>query len=85
MKNPFRKWLMGQPRVITADHEMVVPVGKVIEVDVTSQDVFHSFSVPSFGVKIDASRLVRVRPAGFVGWFGTPFVLPVVVMGARSL
>jgi cytochrome c oxidase subunit II len=44
----------GQPRVITADHEMVVPIGKVIEVDVTSQDVIHSFSVPSFGVKIDA-------------------------------
>jgi cytochrome c oxidase subunit II len=43
-----------QPRVITADHEMVVPVGKVIEVDVTSQDVIHSFSVPSFGIKIDA-------------------------------
>ena len=44
----------GQPRVITADHPMVVPIGKVIEVDVTSQDVIHSFSVPSFGVKIDA-------------------------------
>ncbi len=44
----------GQPRLITADHEMVVPIGKVIEVDVTSQDVIHSFSVPSFGVKIDA-------------------------------
>ena len=43
-----------QPRLITADHEMVVPVGKVIEVDVTSQDVIHSFSVPSFGIKIDA-------------------------------
>src|SRR5271170_6055801 len=44
----------GQPRLITADHEMVVPIGKVIEVDVTSQDVIHSFSIPSFGVKIDA-------------------------------
>ncbi len=44
----------GQPNIITADHEMVVPVGKVVEVDVTSQDVIHSFSVPSFGVKIDA-------------------------------
>jgi cytochrome c oxidase subunit II len=44
----------GQPDIITADHEMVVPVNKVIEVDVTSQDVIHSFSVPSFGVKIDA-------------------------------
>src|SRR5580658_308174 len=44
----------GQPRVITADQPMVVPLGKVIEVDVTSQDVIHSFSVPSFGIKIDA-------------------------------
>ena len=43
-----------QPRVISADQPMVVPIGKVIEVDVTSQDVIHSFSVPSFGVKIDA-------------------------------
>jgi cytochrome c oxidase subunit II len=45
---------LGQPRVITADNPMVVPIGKVIEVDVTSQDVIHSFSAPSFGVKIDA-------------------------------
>jgi cytochrome c oxidase subunit II len=44
----------GQPRLITADQDMVVPVGKVVEVDVTSQDVIHSFSVPSFGIKIDA-------------------------------
>ena len=44
----------GQPTVITADHEMVVPVGKVVELDVVSQDVIHSFSIPSFGVKIDA-------------------------------
>src|ERR1700684_781769 len=44
----------GQPNIITADHEMVVPVGKVVELDVVSQDVIHSFSVPSFGIKIDA-------------------------------
>jgi cytochrome c oxidase subunit II len=44
----------GQPPIITADHEMVVPVGKVVELDVVSQDVIHSFSIPSFGVKIDA-------------------------------
>jgi cytochrome c oxidase subunit 2 len=43
-----------EPRLITADHAMVVPIDKVVEVDVTSQDVIHSFSVPSFGVKIDA-------------------------------
>ena len=31
-----------------------MPVGKVVEVDVVSQDVIHSFSMPSFGIKIDA-------------------------------
>ena len=31
-----------------------MPVGKVVELDVVSQDVIHSFSIPSFGVKIDA-------------------------------
>jgi cytochrome c oxidase subunit II len=44
----------GEPRLITADHPMVVPIDKVVEVDVVSQDVIHSYSVPSFGVKIDA-------------------------------
>ncbi len=44
----------GELRLLTVDNAAYVPVGKVIEVDVTSQDVIHSFSVPSFGVKIDA-------------------------------
>ena len=33
---------------------MVVPVNKVVHVLVTGADVIHSFSVPSFGIKIDA-------------------------------
>jgi cytochrome c oxidase subunit II len=45
---------LGQPRIITADHQLVVPINKVIELDVVSEDVIHSFSVPSFGIKIDA-------------------------------
>jgi cytochrome c oxidase subunit II len=44
----------GQPRLLTVDHEMVVPVNKVVHVLVTGADVIHSFAVPSFGVKIDA-------------------------------
>jgi cytochrome c oxidase subunit 2 len=44
----------GEPRLLTVDNPLVLPIGKVVEVDVTSQDVIHSFSVPSFGVKIDA-------------------------------
>jgi cytochrome c oxidase subunit 2 len=43
-----------QPRLLTVDNEMVVPVNKVVHVLVTGADVIHSFSVPSFGIKIDA-------------------------------
>jgi cytochrome c oxidase subunit II len=44
----------GDPRLLTVDHEMVVPVNKVVHVLVTGADVIHSFAVPSFGIKIDA-------------------------------
>jgi cytochrome c oxidase subunit II len=44
----------GQPRLLSVDNEMVVPVNKVILVQVTGSDVIHSFAVPSFGIKIDA-------------------------------
>jgi len=44
----------GDIRLLTVDNAIYVPVGKIVEVDVTSQDVIHSFSIPSFGVKIDA-------------------------------
>ena len=44
----------GQPRLLTVDHEMVVPVNKIVHVLVTGADVIHSFNVPSFGIRIDA-------------------------------
>ena len=44
----------GQLRLLSVDNEMVVPVNKVVHVLVTGADVIHSFSVPSFGIKIDA-------------------------------
>jgi cytochrome c oxidase subunit 2 len=43
-----------QPRLLTVDNEMVVPVNKVVHVLVTGADVIHSFAVPSFGIRIDA-------------------------------
>jgi len=43
-----------QPRLLTVDNEMVVPVNKVVRVLTTGADVIHSWAVPSFGVKIDA-------------------------------
>ncbi|HLN09415.1 MAG TPA: cytochrome c oxidase subunit II [Xanthobacteraceae bacterium] len=44
----------GQPRLLTVDNELVVPVNKVVRVQVIGSDVIHSFAVPSFGIKIDA-------------------------------
>ena len=44
----------GQPRLLAVDNDMVVPVNKVVRLLVTGADVIHSFSVPSFGIKIDA-------------------------------
>jgi cytochrome c oxidase subunit 2 len=41
-------------RLLTTDTRVVVPVGKVIRVQMTSTDVLHSWAVPSLGVKKDA-------------------------------
>jgi cytochrome c oxidase subunit II len=43
-----------QPRLLSVDNEMVVPVDKTVRVIVTGADVIHAFAVPSFGIKIDA-------------------------------
>ena len=43
-----------QPRLLAVDNDMVVPVNKVIRVQTIGADVIHSFTVPSFGIKIDA-------------------------------
>ena len=43
-----------QPRLLAVDNEMVVPVNKVVRVQVIGAEVIHAFAVPSFGIKIDA-------------------------------
>jgi cytochrome c oxidase subunit 2 len=42
------------PRLLTVDHEMVVPVNAMVRVLVTGADVIHSFAMPPFGIKVDA-------------------------------
>ncbi len=42
------------PRLLAVDNEALVPVGKIVRVQVTAADVIHKFTVPSFGIKIDA-------------------------------
>lgn len=64
----------GQPRLLTVDNHVVIPVNTVIRLQVTAnpQDVIHAWTIPSFGVKVDAvpgrlnERWFRVLP-GFEG------------------
>ena len=42
------------PYLLEAHLPMYVPVNQVVRVDVTAEDVIHSFSIPAVGVKIDA-------------------------------
>ena len=44
----------GQPRLLAVNNEVVVPVNKVVRVQITGADVIHAFAVPAFGIKIDA-------------------------------
>jgi cytochrome c oxidase subunit II len=44
----------GQPRLLAVDADVVVPVGKTVQVLVTAADVMHNWTVPAFGSKIDA-------------------------------
>ncbi len=44
----------GQPRLLSVDNEVVVPLNSNVHVLVTASDVIHNWTVPSFGVKVDA-------------------------------
>jgi cytochrome c oxidase subunit 2 len=44
----------GVPYQLATNAPMYAPVNKVVRVQVTAEDVIHSFSVPAFGIKIDA-------------------------------
>jgi cytochrome c oxidase subunit II len=44
----------GQPRLLTVDREVVVPVNKNVIVGLKSNDVIHDWAVPAFGIKLDA-------------------------------
>jgi cytochrome c oxidase subunit 2 len=43
-----------QPRLLAVDNDLVVPVNKVVRVQVIGADVIHAFAVPAFGIAIDA-------------------------------
>nr|YP_009434313.1 cytochrome c oxidase subunit 2 [Laticauda laticaudata]ASZ83511.1 cytochrome c oxidase subunit 2 [Laticauda laticaudata] len=44
----------GSPRLLEVDHRMVMPMGLQIRMIITAEDVLHSWTIPSLGVKVDA-------------------------------
>ncbi|MBT5108801.1 MAG: cytochrome c oxidase subunit II [Rhodospirillaceae bacterium] len=43
----------GQKRLMDTDNRVVLPVGKKIQLLMTSDDVIHNWGMPSFGIKLD--------------------------------
>jgi cytochrome c oxidase subunit 2 len=65
---------VGDNRLLTVDNYLVLPVNTSVRLLVTSNDVLHSFAIPSLGIKSDAipGRLnsvgfVITRPSTFYG------------------
>nr|YP_003540802.1 cytochrome c oxidase subunit II [Sibon nebulatus]ACD77371.1 cytochrome c oxidase subunit II [Sibon nebulatus] len=44
----------GSPRLLEVDHRMTMPAGLQTRIVVTAEDVLHSWTIPSLGVKVDA-------------------------------
>ena len=46
-------WIVHEPDGITTANEIAVPVGRPVEIGLTSRDVIHSFWVPQLAPKVD--------------------------------
>lgn len=60
--------------LLEVDNPLILPYGTNIRLSITSDDVIHSWAVPSFGIKIDAipgrvnqTALVILHPGVFMG------------------
>jgi len=49
-------WIIVYPNGKETENEIVVPRGKPVKLNVTSEDVLHSLFIPAFKVKIDAVK-----------------------------
>lgn len=52
---PANELVIGSFRLLEVDHRVVLPTNTHIRVLVTAADVLHSWAIPSFGVKVDAT------------------------------
>jgi len=47
-------WIFVYPNDKETENEMVVPQGRAVKLNVTSEDVLHSLYIPAFRIKVDA-------------------------------
>nr|WRQ18253.1 cytochrome c oxidase subunit 2 [Nandigallia matai] len=71
---PENQLTLNEFRLLETDNRMVLPYNTQIRILVTSTDVIHSWTIPSMGIKIDASpgrinqaNLLILRPGLFFG------------------
>jgi len=71
---PESDLLLGQLRLLDVDNRVYLPILTPIRIITTSDDVIHSFAIPSLGIKIDAipgrlnqSSLFLLREGTFFG------------------
>ncbi len=51
---PISELKEKMPRLLSVDNPIYLPAKSNIIIRVTSEDVIHSWAIPSFGVKVDA-------------------------------
>lgn len=56
---------LGELRELTVDNYLVLPINTSIRLLISSNDVIHSFAIPSLGIKMDALP-GRLNTLGFV-------------------
>jgi len=61
-------------RLLEVDNPLIIPYGTNVKLSITADDFIHSWSVPSFGIKIDAipgrinqAVIVVLHPGVFMG------------------
>nr|WNH37502.1 cytochrome c oxidase subunit II [Symphurus ommaspilus] len=70
---PTNELSTGFSRLLDVDHRMVIPAHTPMRILITAEDVLHSWTVPSLGVKADAVPGRLNQATFFTGLVGTFF------------
>ena len=49
-------WIFVYPNDKETENELVVPLGSAVKLNITSEDVLHSFYLPAYRIKVDAVK-----------------------------